>query len=855
MKQRLSVMLASSSILASAFAIAAYAGDADAPRAGESTASDTLEEVIITARYSAENLQNVPLSVSAVTAAQLQDLNLLNMTDLTAVVPGLQIINGGAGFNDATSLRGLSFNPIAGTQNVAAFYINDALVQNEFVTQANYDISQIEVLKGPQGTLRGEPSPAGAITITTHPANLDQYGGYGTVTGSQIGLFNAEAAVNLPIVPGKFAMRLAALIDKDPGSDVLSVNDRMRPYSHTYSERVSFALQPFDALTANLMYQHLTNDTAQYEEEFGPGAPGGLYGGGAGAGLTTYVAGVVPANYNGPPLGEYQRLSADSGPGLVDIITDIGTANINWQFAGQQLTYVGSWWKYHLLNMPGQGLVADQVPGINPEHPEPDLGNIPFSTQTEQTQELRLASNAPDRFWDYLGGIFYREATDVVSEAPVGALEPGSFGSPKGPANPFFYNPSYSILAQVSSPKVEAEFSTFAHVAFHLPDRTEVTVGARYIDYNASGYTLAATVPSQIAIGVPCSVINPNYTSTYPGTCNVPIGARIALAKTPENLVQRAWTYEASISHKFTDNLLAYANSGSSSRPGSTAVGEYNGYNNPVLSSLLKTQVETSYAFEVGLKSTWLDNRARLNLALYHQIYNGLLYYGLPTLYVENNSVNPPSVGQFSFTSNPNAVVNGVDFDAGLIPIKNWTIDLIGNFTHGHLTGSDVPCNPPSGGTTLNAFPNYASPGGTDIFECPGHFSTSTAPNFTATVQSQYLYSLTGGLQAFVRGLLSFYGRNPNVSQPPQNFTVPSYANLNLYLGLRAPDGAWQAMLYAENALDKTTVLNLNTIQYLGGLPTPGTVTGLFGPSGYYRVDLSQRPQYGLKLSYAIGSR
>jgi iron complex outermembrane receptor protein len=195
-------------------------------------------------------------------------------------------------------------------------------------------------------------------------------------------------------------------------------------------------------------------------------------------------------------------------------------------------------------------------------------------------------------------------------------------------------------------------------------------------------------------------------------------------------------------------------------------------------------------------------------------------------------------------------VVNGVELDAGLLPVKNWTIDLTANFVHGHLTGSEIPCNPPTGGTTLAAFP-----AGTDIFLCPGHASTSTAPNFNATLKSQYIFPITGGLDAFVRGLLSFYGRNPNVSIPPQNYTVPSYANLNLYLGLRAPDGAWQAMLYAQNALDKTTILNLSTIQPIGGTPASGGIAALFGPSGYYGVGLSARPQYGLKLSYAIGSR
>ena len=74
----------------------------------------------------------------------------------------------------------MSFQPATGTQNTLGFYINDTFVTNNFVTTSNFDVGQIEVLSGPQGTLRGEPSPSGSLTITTHRPDLEQFGGYVT---------------------------------------------------------------------------------------------------------------------------------------------------------------------------------------------------------------------------------------------------------------------------------------------------------------------------------------------------------------------------------------------------------------------------------------------------------------------------------------------------------------------------------------------------------------------------------------------------------------------------------------------------------------------------------------------------
>ena len=234
-----------------------------------------LEEVVITARRKSELLEDVPQTVTPVTAADIQNFNLQKMSDIAELVPGLQIVASGNRSLDANTFRGVSFQPASGTQNTLGFYVNDTFVTNNFVTTSIFDIGQIELLSGPQGTLRGEPSPSGSLTITTHKADLEQFGGYGTVTQMTYGQTNGNAAVNLPIIKGKLALRLAGLVDDNALDGVNSLHSSVQPYSHTYAGRASLRFEPTDAIEGNLVYQKSYWQQGQYQQVQGPGAVGG----------------------------------------------------------------------------------------------------------------------------------------------------------------------------------------------------------------------------------------------------------------------------------------------------------------------------------------------------------------------------------------------------------------------------------------------------------------------------------------------------------------------------------------------------------------------------------------------------
>ena len=833
---------------------AAYAeGQSDTPSTPAATGSDdALEQIVVTARRRSEVLEDVPQTISAVTSADIQKLNLQNLQDISEVVPGLQIATTGSAFNNNDTLRGVTFTPAAGTQNTVAFYVNDVSVTNNLVSTSNFDVGQIEVLSGPQGTLRGEPAPSGSLTITTRKPDLEQFGGYVTVTGTNHANTNENAALNLPLITEKLAVRLAGIADDDFYDDVRSINSPVNPFSHTYGGRASIRIEPVDSIEANVVYQHLFSHQRYFDQVEGAGAPGG-------------VNPNAPAAYNGPPLGPLQRLGVETYPSNEYTTTDLITGSLDWHVAGQVVSYDAGYWKYDLNNSDAPD-TANQVPGITATNRIPRLPfqfNTPSVAQYAQTDELRVASETPlFDFMDYTAGFFYRDTRNTVNTTQLASFLPGSFGSPLAAASdPFIYNPNYTLQLDVQSPQQTKEYSEFVHLTFHLRDNTELALGGRYLHYQNWGTTSGLLQPNGVFIAqplpFPCSVAG--FGSTYPGTCDIPAsvalqGHTVALPLTSLNQDDHTVIYNISLSHKFADSFLAYITSGSSWRPPATAVGLSNATNDPTLASLVHVKPEKSYDFEAGFKWTYLDNRGRFNLTFYHQQFDNFIYQGLPTLYLDNNG-SSTSAQTFNFTTNPNAVINGIDLDSGFQVTRQWNVDLSASYASGHLTGANIPCNPPNGGTTTAAFPP-----GTFVFFCPGHASTSTQPNFNATLRTEYDLPVPFGklqdVNAFVRGLYVFYGRNPHASE---FYVTPSYGLANLYMGLRSGNGAWEAALFAKNLFDTQRLLNL-------GYPTanPGggasSLNQIFGNSGYYQVGVNQigmtPPQeFGLTVTYSIGSR
>ena len=128
-----------------------------------------------------------------------------------------------------------------------------------------FDVGQIEVLRGPQGTLRGRASPSGSITVTTHQADTSEFGGYVSALGTDENSTQAQGAINIPLITDTLAVRVAGIYDETEYDHVKSIRNSEDPSQETKGGRVSLRWDASDAFTARLMYQYLERDLLSFD--------------------------------------------------------------------------------------------------------------------------------------------------------------------------------------------------------------------------------------------------------------------------------------------------------------------------------------------------------------------------------------------------------------------------------------------------------------------------------------------------------------------------------------------------------------------------------------------------------------
>ena len=222
-----------------ASSILAAATPALAQSPAESEADAGVADIVVTAQRREESLQKVPLSIVAITGAELRNADIRDITRLEQTVPGLRIARSGAAARPA--IRGVYSEAIqANSDPRIGFYI-DEIYQSRLqqTTGAFVDLERVEVQKGPQGTLFGRNSLGGNIALTSAKPTDQFEGGVGLIVGDYKRV-KAEAFFNLPIADG-IALRVAGAVDRhDPY------------YTSTENSRASIGDQNYQFIRASL---------------------------------------------------------------------------------------------------------------------------------------------------------------------------------------------------------------------------------------------------------------------------------------------------------------------------------------------------------------------------------------------------------------------------------------------------------------------------------------------------------------------------------------------------------------------------------------------------------------------------
>ena len=395
----------------------------------QSQAQDlVLEEVIVTAQKRAQTLFDTPMTVSVVTGEQIAEFGNFSFEDFNNLTSGLAI--SGNNFDTDIATRGLGADLNAAITPRVSVYLDGTFVnQQRGLFSGIYDVSQFELLRGPQGTLYGQASPAGAITIQTANPNLGEIAGYVRQSFTDQAGSNTQFGLSLPIIRDQLAVRFSGLYDTNEASAAENLTLEKDLEKETRAFRAVVLWEPAANFDLRLSYHEIED-----EFDIDPVVQGN--------GLEFDDRKAV-ADFDSRMRGETDYLILES----------------NYTFSNDWvLTFVAS----------------DQDNRI-PRYWDGDASEVQARSQfvdsnvyDTQVYELRLASQGND-FWDWTAGLFYQ---DSYGETTVAADTWTAVG------------PAFTVFADVDSTAITGNelMAVFTHNTLHVSDRGTLTVGLRYSD-------------------------------------------------------------------------------------------------------------------------------------------------------------------------------------------------------------------------------------------------------------------------------------------------------------------------------------------------------------------------------------
>jgi iron complex outermembrane receptor protein len=635
--RRISLFVASLACSAAAFAAAAEEGPA-APSAATAESSDVLQTVVVTAQHRTEASQDVPIAMQVVTAQQVQKLQATDLAKMDGYIPGLSVSDEQP-TQPGYTLRGISISDFGiGTDAPIGIYEDGVYTGKTGGALLLFnDVQRVEVLKGPQGTLFGRNSAAGAISVATN-APTDELAAGATVRFGNYGTRYVDAMVNAPLTDALDAR-------------VSFVDNQSNGWLHDAATGVAYDRNGDWGSRAQLLWKAPADTQVrlswEHEELDQPARP---------------AIGIVPL----PPAPGLPPYPADpntwinplTAPVYNDVVDGRETRKfdginlrVEHSFAFGDFTSISAWRHFNTFNREDQD-------GTNRINLYFDDANI--EQNTTYSQEFTLHGKSGPADWVLGASYFYEDAAqqsqlnlytdsiDTLINNTVPGLAGGVYGPISAVSQPLtgisllgdtwqetMYNHLYARAAAV-----------YGDVIWHLGPQWNLTTGLRFTDdhkdfswYNPT--RLAPQLDTSLAqlsgAGFPLP--------PFPYTQNVVFNYPVSL--TAPYRLNNSWTDvspRAVLDYKPSEAALLYLSYSRGYEAG--------GYNALQPGATYNPEYVSNY--ELGVKSELLDHRLLLNASVYYYLYTHLQNLNLVT----NGSVIP----QYEVTTSDQHAT-GVDFE------------------------------------------------------------------------------------------------------------------------------------------------------------------------------------------------
>ncbi|NYH08742.1 TonB-dependent receptor [Pseudomonas moraviensis] len=734
------------------------------------TATSQLETVTVTTRRREESSQDVPTPMSVVSGQTLETQRVYRIQDLQQLVPSVNVAYMHAR-QSSVSIRGLGNNPASdGLEGSVGLYIDNVYLGRPGMAVFDLmDIEQLEVLRGPQGTLFGKNTTAGVINISTRAPSFTPERSIETSVGED-GYFQTKGTISGPL-NDVLAGRLSAYRTRSDGD----IKNEFNGHDLNGGSRDGFRAQLLFKPNENFNLRWI----GDYNEEDSSAGTRVLYNTGPTInGVNLYSARAAAA---GATLvnGSHRKVNLDNDQHVT--VHQGGTSvEANWTLPSDfTLTSVSSYrfWNFTPRNDDGLNVPATYNAGVSVE-------------DKQYSQEFRLASPKGE-FFDYvLGAYYFGSDLDNKSFAYYGPQADIWNGTPRG------------ALANVNSVgrghiKTDS-FALFAQGTWHLTPRLDFTAGVRGTYEEKNAWVNRDAPVGGAAVTGAAATARRGRTGAYDS------GDLNQYSSSPSGLLN--------LSYRFTDDLLGYA---------TLSHGEKSGGVNLVVGSAptagadsLLIGTERANNAELGFKSTLWDRRLQLNANVFWTQVNAY----------QTNAYD--DVNRVQYLTNAGSVRSrGVEFESTVIPLRGLTLNFNGSYNDvSYLSYKDAPCPPevslaPGAPASCDLSGHQVVGASKWIGNANGKYEWNLDNGLQPYVTGSYAFrsKAVGTVED------SDYGQIPSYA----------VVNLSTGLRGDFNQGQWDVSLWLKNAFDKTYYTTLWTGGnggYEGLLGTPRTlgVTGRY---------------------------
>ena len=810
-----------------------------------------LEEVIVTAQKRTESLQDVPISVSAIQGDKLQEAGIANMSALADYVPNLYISE--ASVNTNIFLRGMgSGNNQAFEQSVGMYIDGIYMGRGRQYRSPFLDVERVEVLRGPQGTLFGKNTVAGAVNVTTASPDVgEELNGSIAVAAEDNDGFLTEGYVS-GSPTDSLALRFAFKYNENDGTveNTYLGGDEQLLEESMY--RLTAVWQPTDSLDVNFKYSYSEYDrvgasqsTKRYltpEQRVQDLPNHGAFAQAAYALTDQFYPEIVDESKkefstfkdNGYGV-DGKTLGIGINPDSSDNTTDNFALKLDYSMGDYLLTSITGWSSYESLD----GVDVDWLP-LQFLARDDDQEFEQFS------QEFRITSPGGE-FFDYVAGVYYEQSDlefdrrvtidssmdDLFQHAPANAFIPslppgltvGALGINSlaqliafGEGNIYLANQ----VARNHNYQLDSDsWAVFGQGTFNISDTFRITLGLRYTEENKD--VVSSQVLSDDITGLAVASDDPNLRAIFAGNFNT------YTYHYKESRSTDKWLPAANIQWDVGDDSMLYVSlsqgfksggftGADDGEPGGFIVGQIPGPDDPAVFTTPKEDFEFEDeevdAFEIGGKHTLLDGGMTLNWAYFYTEYDNL----------------------------QTSVFKGVGFgvsNAASTTVQGVEVDMAWQVTDGLRLGAnaawldaeyDEYSTAPCTAIQLDADPLCGTPDGATNNDLSGQ-PTLFAPEYNYALFYDYSYIMSGGMEIFTSGELNFKDDySPAGDNDPLDM-VDDFTKVNLRLGLRGD--AWEVMAYGRNIFDEHVFAQRADTPVLSGSHTgyidAGAVFGLRG--------------------------